>query len=54
MMTKSVIITIMIDDVTYSQIEELEEIIQHHISDYPDKRVTINIQDNALIRPERI
>lgn len=49
-MKKSTIITVMIDDITYSEIEELEQIIQDALSHYENKRVNVSIQDTPVLR----
>lgn len=48
-MNKTVIITVIVDDVSYTQIEELEDTIREAIEIYPNKRVTINLQDDRLV-----
>lgn len=48
-MKKSVIITVMIDNVSYSDIEEIETVIQETIEQYDDKRVTVTVQDTPLL-----
>lgn len=52
-MDKSVQIYIQIDDVPLQDIESLEEKIQEAISKYENKRVTMTIQDEPLVRPPR-
>jgi len=48
-MNKTVIITVIVDDVSYTQIEELEDTIREAIEVYTNKRVTINLQDDRLV-----
>lgn len=52
-MDKSVQIYIQIDDVPLQDIESLEEKIEEAISEYENKRVTMTIQDEPLVRPPR-
>lgn len=50
-MGKSIVITVMVDNVEFSEIEEIETAIQQAVEEYKDKRVITNIQDEPLIRP---
>lgn len=48
-MNKSVTITIMIDDVKLSDLEELEQAIEDLVDDYENKRIITTIQDEKLV-----
>lgn len=48
-MKKSVIITVMLDGVSYSEIEDIETGIKQVIEEVEQKRVTINVQDTPLL-----
>jgi hypothetical protein len=48
-MEKSIIVTIMVDDVKLSDIETLSEALEKLLEDYEHKRVNLTIQDEKLV-----
>ncbi len=48
-MEKSVIITIMVDDVKITDLENLLEKVDQLLALYENKRVSVNLQDERLV-----
>lgn len=53
MATKSVQIYIQVDDVQLADLEELQQKLEEAIAVYENKRITMTLQDEALVRPPR-
>lgn len=49
-MNKNLAINIMIDDVPLNHLEEIQESIEKILEKYPDKRITVSIQDEPLVK----
>lgn len=52
-MSKTLIITIMVDGVEYPEIEGIQEGLDDIFGNYEDKRITIQIQDEPLVQRPR-
>lgn len=50
-MNKTIVITIIVDDVDIKNLSELAESVESLFEDYQDKRIDINLSDNPMIRP---
>jgi hypothetical protein len=50
---KSLQIYIQVDDVELSNLEGLQDALEEVFEEYPDKRITITLQDDVLVRPPR-
>lgn len=48
-MEKSIIITIMVDDVELQYLDELLIVLENTFSDYDAKRINITIQDEKMV-----
>lgn len=49
-MEKTLIVTIMVDSVPLSMLEQIQKDLEISLEDYPDKRITIQIQDEPMVR----
>ena len=49
-MEKNLMINIAVDSVPLNQLETLQGELESVFSDYPDKRITITIQDQPLVK----
>lgn len=49
-MEKNLMISIMIDGVPLKELEDIQTGIELLLAEYPDKRVTISIQDEPLVK----
>ncbi len=52
-MKKSLQIYIQVDDVELSDLEALQDRLEETFEQYEDKRITITLQDEVLVRPPR-
>lgn len=52
-MKKTLIISIMVDNVELSELEELQVSIEDVFKNYDDKRITVQIQDEPLVTRPR-
>lgn len=52
-MKKSVQIYIQVDDVELSDLEKLQDRLEETFEEYENKRITMTLQDEALVRPPR-
>lgn len=50
-MKKTVILTVMVDNVDIKDLSDLAEEIEAIFDEYPDKRVDINLSDIPMVRP---
>lgn len=49
-MEKSLIVTVYVDNVPLGNLEEIQGALEDIFEAFPDKRITIQIQDNPLVR----
>lgn len=49
-MEKSLIINVMVDNVKLSDLEKLQEALEEVFSEYRDKRITVSMQDEKVVR----
>jgi len=52
-MKKTLIISIMVDNVELSELEVIQTSIEHILKEHKDKRITIQIQDEPLVIRQR-
>lgn len=50
-MKKTVVITVMIDDVSLEDVSDIAEAINEVFKEYEHKRVDINLSDTPMVRP---
>jgi hypothetical protein len=48
-MKKSIVVTIIVDNVELKDLDELTEAIQTLFEDYENKRINISLQDETLV-----
>jgi len=48
-MKKTIIITIMVDDVELEELSVIQESLDHVFQDYDNKRITMQIQDESIV-----
>ena len=49
-MKKTLIITVMVDGVELSELEHIQEDLESLFIDFDDKRITVQIQDEPLVK----
>lgn len=50
-MIKNIVIHVSVDDITYAQIEALEQVIYKALEDFEYKRIELTVRERPSIKP---